>query len=382
MTTPTNTLPTPGGASSFPCRSCGAGLAYTPGTHGLTCDYCGTDNPLPGTDDSAVEERDYLQALAQLRQRHDTINTPTLRCNGCGAQVDRPHHLDAMPCPFCGYGLVDEKISQRVLRPEAVLPFHLTEPQARDAFRKWVRKLWFAPSRLKRDARAGHRLVGVYIPYWTYDTHTASDYTGQRGEHYWVNETYWTTETRTDSHGRTRSQRVMKTRRVRKTRWYPASGRVSVPFDDVLVLAGRSLPEALVNKLTPWDLQHLQPYQDAYLAGFLAERYQLGVEPGFAEAQQKMAPEIRDAVKRDIGGDEQRIHRVTTQYHDIAFKHILLPVWSCAYRFNGKVYRFLVNAVNGKVKGHRPYSFWKIAGFVLFILGLICGLVVLFGAAG
>lgn len=376
------TTTSPGPARSFPCRSCGADLGFAPGTDGLACDYCGTHNALPDQVDNLVEERDYLQTLALLKTRHPTIHPPTLRCNGCGAQVDRPPHVDALPCPFCGYGLVDAGINDRVLRPEAVMPFHLTEEQAREAFRKWVRKLWFAPNALKRDARNGDRLTGVYIPYWTYDSNTVSDYTGQRGEHYWVTEHYWTTETRTDVHGRSVSKRVRKSRRVRKTRWYPASGTVAVSFDDVLVLAGGSLPGKLVRKLTPWDLEHLQPYQDAYLAGFLAERYRLGVEPGFAEAQQKMAPVIRNTVRRDIGGDEQRIHRVTSQYHDIAFKHLLLPIWSCAYRFHGKPYRYLVNARTGKVQGHRPYSFWKIAGLVLTILaviGLVVGLLALKG---
>ena len=91
-----------------------------------------------------------------------------------------------------------------------------------------------------------------------------------------------------------------KTRRVRKTRWYPASGRVAVGFDDILVLAGRSLPESMVTKLTPWDLAHLQPYQDAYLAGFLAERYQVGVEPGFVEAQRKMSPPITPRLSKSF----------------------------------------------------------------------------------
>ncbi|MFI4859518.1 MAG: hypothetical protein ACIAXF_02430 [Phycisphaerales bacterium JB063] len=361
----------PGSARSFPCRSCGADLAFKPGLHALACDYCGTENALPGVADNTVREQDYLQTLAVLKTQYETIHPPTLKCNACGAAVDRPPHIDALPCPFCGFGLVDAGINDRVLRPEAVLPFHLNEQDARDAFRRWVRKLWFAPNALKRDARNGDRLTGVYIPYWTYDTHTVSEYTGQRGEHYWETEHYWTTETRRDVHGRTVSERVRKSRRVRKTRWYPASGTVAVGFDDLLVLAGKSLPEALVKKLTPWDLAHLQPYQDAYLAGMLAERYQVGVEPGFAIAQQKMAPTIRSHVRSDIGGDEQRIHRVTTDYHDIAFKHILLPIWSCAYRFNGQVYRYLVNARTGKVQGHRPYSYWKITATILTILAVI-----------
>jgi hypothetical protein len=69
---------------------------------------------------------------------------------------------------------------------------------------------------------------------------------------------------------------------------------------------------------------------------------------------------IRESVRRDIGGDEQRIHTVKTQYANVTFKHILLPIWISAYRYQDRVYRFLVNARTGQVQGGRPGSWWKI----------------------
>src|SRR5690606_14636305 len=119
--------------------------------------------------------------------------------------------------------------------------------------------------------------------------------TGMRGEYYWVNETY------RDEHGRT------QTRRVRKTRWFPAAGVVRVEFDDVLVCATKTLPAKLVQDLEPWDLTALHPYQPHYLSGFTAERYTIPLEEGFKIAEQRMVPEIREAIARDIGGDTQQI---------------------------------------------------------------------------
>ena len=57
-----------------------------------------------------------------------------------------------------------------------------------------------------------------------------------------------------------------------------------------------------------------------------------------------MEPEIRDTINRDIGGDHQRISSVDTEYFDVTFKHLLLPVWISAYLYAGQTYRFLVNA--------------------------------------
>ena len=51
------------------------------------------------------------------------------------------------------------------------------------------------------------------------------------------------------------------------------------------------------------------------------------------------------------------------------FKHILLPIWLASYRYQDKVYRFLVNGQSGEVQGERPWSVWKITFAVL------CGLI-------
>jgi hypothetical protein len=148
-------------------------------------------------------------------------------------------------------------------------------------------------------------------------------------------------------------------------------------FDDILILASRSLPKKYADRLEPWDLESLEPYGDAYLSGFRAESYRVTLREGFEEARTVMDSTIRSSVRRDIGGDHQRIHSIRTQYDDITFKHILLPVWISAYRFREKVYRFLVNARTGEVQGERPWSWVKIALAVLAGLAVIGGLAAL-----
>ena len=147
---------------------------------------------------------------------------------------------------------------------------------------------------------------------------------------------------------------------MQKTRWYPASGAVARGFDDVMAIASTSLPARLGEGLEPWDLSQLQPYKPDYLAGFQAEGYTVALADGNASAKQKMAGVIEQDVRRDIGGDVQRIDSVSTSYSAETFKHILLPIWIAAYKYNSKTYRFLVNGQTGEVQGERPYSVWKI----------------------
>ena len=82
-------------------------------------------------------------------------------------------------------------------------------------------------------------------------------------------------------------------------------------------------------------------------------------------------------VRRDIGGDEQRVHSVDTDWSDETFKHILLPIWTAAYKYNGKSYRFLVNGQTGEVQGERPWSVWKIAFAVILAAILVFGAIYL-----
>ena len=267
-------------------------------------------------------------------------------CARCGAQTTFGPSLTAGHCAFCGAAISVEGTSQKRIRPQALLPFLVPRPRSLELFATWIRKRWFAPNALRRMARAdAQRLRGVYIPFWTYDADTTTSYSGQRGDDYTTTETYAAVED-----GRT----VTRTRTVVHTQWSAAAGTVRHTFDDVLVPAGGAMPRAIVDRLEPWDLPSLVPFADAYLAGFESESYRVDLVAGFARAQEMMRPAIEAAIRADIGGDHQRIGHTDTDYRDVTFKHVLLPMWLCSYRFRDKVYRFVVNARTGEVQGRTP----------------------------
>ncbi|MEN9272510.1 MAG: hypothetical protein Q6K18_04985, partial [Gloeomargarita sp. DG_1_5_bins_55] len=143
-------------------------------------------------------------------------------------------------------------------------------------------------------------------------------------------------------------------------------------FDDVCVAATRSVPPQRLERLVAlgYSPEGLRPYETSYLTGYRVERYQVALREAFALAQQKMDAVIREDVRADIGGDEQRIHSIKTSYNAVTFKHILLPVWMFSYRYRGKSYQVLACGVTGKVLGDHPLSIWKV------ILAIILGLMV------
>lgn len=84
-----------------------------------------------------------------------------------------------------------------------------------------------------------------------------------------------------------------------------------------------------------------------------------------------MENKIREDIEDDIGGDRQIINTTNTDYNDITFKHILLPIWISAYKYNNKVYRFMINGRTGEVQGERPYSWIKITLAILLAIIVI-----------
>ena len=348
-------------AEQYPCSQCGAKLNFAPGTSALKCPYCGFESQIQKSD-TGVAELDYASYLEEAAREKNFQEAQRIQCDQCGAETTAPAETVAGICPFCGANMVYSGQVSRLIKPEGLLPFRVTHDDALMYFRRWIRSLWFAPGDLKKFARSEDKLAGVYIPFWTYDSSTTTSYQGERGDHYYTNESYSATE-----NGRS----VVRTRRVRHTRWTPASGMVRNHFDDILILASKSLPRKYADQLAPWDLASLAPYADEYLSGFRAESYQVTLPDGFEAAKEEMAPAIAASIRSDIGGDEQRIHASQTTYADITFKHILLPVWLSAYRFRDTIYRISINARTGEVQGDRPYSPWKIAGIVLAALVVI-----------
>ena len=350
-------------ANHWPCAQCGADLRYAPGQTELKCDHCGYVQAIPAKAPrqkaSALVEHPLAKGLSDDLPDAASEDVRSTTCPNCGAVVEFQGANHASQCPFCATPVVVDTGSHRRIKPQALVPFELTESQARTALKSWLGSLWFAPNSLLEYTRAGRAMDGIYAPFWTFDADTDSRYRGQRGDYYY--ETQWVNVT---VNGKTERRQEQ----VRKTRWSATSGRVSRDFDDVLVMASSSLPARLGNDLTPWDLTKLQPYSPDYLAGFQAEGYTVGLADGWGRAQAVMADVIENDVRRDIGGDEQRVDTVDTDYSAETFKHILLPIWMAAYKYGGKSYRFLVNGQTGEVQGERPYSVWKITFAVLAAL--------------
>lgn len=334
------------------CEQCGAELKFEPGASQLKCPYCAHETKIKFAELglwSAHRENDFHTAVSKMLKAHDPdmVEIHTVKCGTCAAESTLDAHVDADECPYCGASLHRRsQATRKVLKPQALLPFKIQREEALEKFQEWIESLGFAPKDLQNFARVDDRLRGVYMPYWTYDADTVTFYNGTRGEL---------------SGGDDKQAASLR----------EVCGCVKHSFDDLLVLGSDSLPRRLVEKLEPWDLKGLMPCQEEFLSGFRAENYSVDLANGFQMARKMMDPEIDRDIRRDIGGDTQKISDKEIRYARITYKHILLPVWVSAFRYRNKVFRFLVNARTGEVQGERPHSIGK------YVLATVIGIALL-----
>lgn len=341
------------------CPSCGGNTEYDPETLGLKCPFCGHEMPIEATFDHHVE-LDFNEAGNNLQHLWNEEKR-VFSCGNCGAESVLDAHVVADFCSFCGSSHITVTDQDAGIQPGLLIPFQVSNEQAQAKFKEWIKGHFFAPNTLKKTYRL-NKISGAYLPYWTYDSQTSSQYVVRVGNYYYVTETRTVYED-----GKARQV----TEQVRKIRWHQESGHYREFFDDILIKASHTVEPKLLQKVQPFQLTSLTDYKVEYMSGFLAERYSVSLQQGFSEAKDIMTRGIVTGIEQSVAGDIVEVASLSTDYKDITYKHILLPIWISSFHFKEKVYQFIVNGQTGKVSGNYPLSAMKITSLVISILIVI-----------
>lgn len=349
--------------ATFPCSGCGGAMTFDSESQALKCPYCGKEEAIAASDFEPVEhdlDTDFGEGEEDAALTDWGVKQQTIHCESCGGETIIPALQTAAACVFCGSPKMLAQGDRASIRPETVIPFQVSENEAAESFRKWKKKRWFVPNEFKRG-NVRSKLTGIYIPYWTYDSETSSDYTAERGDYHYRT----VTKTRTVN-GKTETY----TEQERYTVWHWVHGDYDRSFDDILIPASGQYDSELLEKLGNFELSELTGYKPQYLSGFIAERYSIDRSQGWERAQERIEDTLRSEIRSEIGGDEIRGLSIRTSYYDRTYKHILLPVWNANYSYKNRPYRYMVNGQTGLVSGHVPRSAVKITFFTLFCIAL------------
>ncbi len=348
-------------AQAFPCPSCGSKLEYSAEKKSIYCGHCGYTEDVDPSNDQVVEQN-LNQALGNAPKIiAESYGKKVFDCQSCGAKFMVESDKVKVNCGFCGSKNVNvEAFDHQLIQPQGIIPFQVSRFEAERFFNKWIKQGFFHPNKLKRLA-AIEDLHGIYLPFWTFDAHTESDWSGEAGTYYY--------ETR-----RVRVNGQMQTQQVRHTKWNYRRGHLKHFFDDILVVASGGLEQIHMERVLPYKLEEVVNFDPRLMVGWEAEIYNLEFDQGYEVADVIIDQKIRNMCSSQLGGDTQRNLHVNSHKHGQTFKHIILPVWISSYKYQNKIYHFTINGQTGKIYGKKPISWFKVAAlvlvFVLFILGV------------
>ena len=198
----------------------------------------------------------------------------------------------------------------------------------------------------------------MYLPYWTYDAQTTSNFTARAGYDREVKKKDGSYKTHTD--------------------WRSVSGIYQEFIDDETVMASKRHENSGVKQCEPFKLHKLIPYDPKVIAGFVAERYSIGLKEGWEIAQTSIQSKLRHSIESYVKShwNCDRVSGVSfsTLYSNITYKYILVPAWISSFKYKEKTYQFAVNGQTGKVGGDAPISAIRVILAVLIGIGIIAGL--------
>lgn len=343
------------------CPECGGTMDFSPETHGLLCPFCGHAEEVPSQEEEAAQELDFNEA--EHKGNCDWgVEKKTVICKSCGAESIYDALEVSNVCPYCGSNQVTQAADEDTLAPNGVCPFQITSQQAGENFTKWMKGKLFTPSAAKKSARP-EAFKGVYLPYWTFDTDTKSQYTARYGIDKQVKKQDGTTETHTD--------------------WFATSGLFNKFVDDQLVIATNRYKADFMRRIEPFRTADNKAYRPEYVAGYISERYSVGLQQGWETAKAAIDTNLRNDITAEVRSRHHADHvdrlQVRTSYNDLKYKYLMLPVWLSSFPYKKKVYQFMVNGQTGTVGGKAPVSALRVTVAVLIGVAVLVLLLWLLG---
>ena len=336
------------------CPSCGGVMLFEPERNSLVCQYCGHMEDIPEikTDEVALEVD--ISTAKSIASHDWGIKTKVVHCSLCGAETVNDALQMSGRCPFCGSTTVtsiDE--GDDMIAPTAVIPFKISQEEASKIFHKWIKSKFFVAAEVKNSSKL-NGFTGVYLPYWTFDADTVTEYSGYFGY-----------------------DRLSGDKRY--TDWKKRKGTIAKFLNDYPIFASRRfVSNGYFKRIAHYNTDVAKIYTPAVLAGFLTERYSIGLEEAWTMAKQKLVGEFRREARIREKADKINKVDVSTTYSNIKFKYVLAPLWISSFTVKGKNYSIFINGQTGDIAGPCPRQLTLIFILlgILFFLTFIAGVII------
>lgn len=351
----------------YKCPVCGGEVAFDSSIQKMKCPYCDTEFEVDYFEkpDEFGEGSEQGETAAETEQdgpvsptsqwsQEEAASMRVYACTACGGEIVTDETTAATDCPFCGNHVVMKEQLSGDLKPDFVIPFRKSKNEAINTYRKYIKKKDFVP-RIFKDSGHIDTMKAVYVPFWLFDMEADADMIlSARTTRVWIQGDEEFTEVKEYD---VRRQGQMHFERV------PADGSTS-------------MDDALMESLEPYHYEEMVPFSAGYLAGYLADRYDVSAE----ECIDRVKARVRKSTERQIISSVQGYDFVKPVESNIdvtatGISYALCPVWLLTTRWGKENYLFAMNGQTGAMIGDLPFdkkAFWK---YVL-IRGLITAVVI------
>ncbi|MGN1133261.1 MAG: hypothetical protein ACI4RN_02280 [Oscillospiraceae bacterium] len=345
----------------YKCPACGGTLEFNTKVQKMKCPYCDSEfdmDTLKSLDEdlnkvNTQDDVNWKEHEDKEWDSSDQENLNTYVCKSCGGEIICDSTTSASSCPYCGNAVVMSNNLSGNMKPDYVIPFKLDKKAAKDALNKYVRSKKLVPKVFK-DQNHIDEIKGLYVPFWLFDASVNADinYTATRISK-WSDRTY--DYTRTD--------------------FYSISRGGTIAFDNVPVDGSSTMPDDLMESVEPFNFSEAVDFQTAYLAGYLADKYDVDAEQSIVRANERIKYSTEENFKNTVTG----YATVTTNNSYINLlngdsKYALYPVWILNTSWNGKNYLFAMNGQTGKMVGDLPLdkaAYWRLFGILAASLSVL-----------
>ena len=347
--------------TTYKCPSCGAAMEFDSESQKMKCPQCGNQVDVSSFGEMNGEEQgeacDNGGPEGEQGQTYDensefagqdfgseqfegdgfdgTMNMKVYHCQSCGAELMSDEYTSAVICSFCGNpSLVEDRLTG-AYKPKKIIPFKINREQAKDIYRKWVRRGKLTPSTLKSQSTI-ETISGLYVPFWLYDYRAESQMVA--------------------------SAEKIRTRRSGDTEYtyhdhFHVYRDVEADFQRIPADASEKMEDGAMDKMEPYLYNELEPFAPAYLQGYLSERYNLTHQEMEPRVNRRVDKYITEMTRDTIVGYSTvsvRSNRIRRSNYNV--QYVLLPVWVLNCRYQNKDFQFMLNGQTGKIVADRPIS--------------------------
>lgn len=312
------------------CRNCSHPLVFDPAKQKMYCSSCGSSF-LP--EEVEAESKEYRQDLRAESMESiyntkdkDLMDCYVYSCSECGGEIIINGTEASTTCVYCGNSnVVFSRIAKQKC-PEFVMPFSITKEKAIELVHKKINSGLFIPKEIKNFSIDCIR--GIYLPYWI------------------INASYTNAAV---IEGQVRSGKSTV------TRYFGRAGKLKLtrfPIDASLALSDESS-----SRLEPFELSHLKPFDEDYLAGFYSNVSDV-TYIDLKRATNKRAQEFfeKEAMDDVHASRKKVVSSIPSLKIENNMVYAMLPAWFITFKYKGKPNTILVNGDTGKVVCALPWN--------------------------